>query len=315
MLCDSSNSKLRIWRNFVTFVSAIVDVILLGLAICAICGICDYMAQFVQPESAAPAFEAASSSGYVHGESDVRGVSGASAGAAAPNGPAPVPPADNELPSAIVAAIASILVAWPISLFVSRRTARREYEYGRSEYTTRARFDREVSSIRKLSRVLHEMMECLQSASANISTKADRRAFDKTWDLLYSRAVRALGESAPFLSYLDDEVCGCCCGGLDAYGLVDEHDRERKSLYEDAKLLMRRYQGVVKTVRAGGAVPPGAAIETSYDTFARCAWCRLSSIELGKADRRRIEFVNSLFLHRIANYVLGKFNRTRCPYR
>lgn len=266
-------------RNVITVVS-------LGLEILAVCLLLKYAPQIIGQASSAckdlGVYDATSQNGFI---------------------------------AALIGAIAMLLVAWPITLVVTRRRARRKYEYERSTHTTRARFKREIDGIERLSRIAYEM-KCHIEAQPSAITIKDAALTQAQWDKMTAKAVKALGESAPFLYYLDDQTHEACCGGLDCCSeKLGDGARERVNMFERAEELLEALQ-LQRRINASmdeESKKNDIDLDESYKAFVKCAWCRLHYIETGKDDRRRIEFVRSLFFHRMYGLLLNQFSHKQCP--
>lgn len=86
-----------------------------------------------------------------------------------------------------------------VSIIVAYFTARSQKVNSRSTKTNELRFEKEVESIERLSKRLLDLWH----KTALLEQATDKQSADITWYESYSRALDALGKSAPFLNYLD----------------------------------------------------------------------------------------------------------------
>ena len=243
--------------------------------------------------------------------------------------------------AALIAALGSVIVAWPVARHVAHKAERKQYQYQRSARTTSERFAREMQCIDGLSSALYVYCDCAirKHESQCFAGTAEREV----------KVKELLSESALFLDYRDSEgnaYCGVrkaqrCAQGLPA----DSEKAKREPMFipagdsAKAKLLtlssadsMTLHTRALEVYLLAKLVLADAVtaddlnadesagcktlpehIEDRYRHYLHCANCRIKSIETGTRDTRRINFKQSLPMHRLMNR-FGSHYDSICTY-
>lgn len=259
-------------------------------------------------------------------------------------------PLEGSLATVFFLILLSVLSYIVSQLWISHsnhKSARREYEYARSQAVNKKRFDGELQAYQDLSKVFmelrlltHELNQCRETAISKV---------DSRWLSKYNEAAILIGQSAPFINLISAETGEPECGvHMQSQSCVDNQDDRRPSLFlwgmrfldvcTEARgeiLKKRSYDngdldlplslsdsdsfGLVLSTeklfsKEFDSRDIDARLAIAYEHFVNCSFCRIRNSDTGHRDARKIKRRSERrkwWAKKLSR--LDKYNR-RCPY-